>query len=410
MNRVRIAGRALQLGLTLLPLALPPAAQAANYGIVSDTHWTVSDASMNFLGTAQTVCLNAASPSSCPVGATKYGYQLPGWAASIQGATWIWAPNITGTSSGAANAAFTFQMPFYLCGTPRGGTISVAADNFAQVFLNGASTPIATSTSHSTVSTVTVPASALNQGLNLITITASNDANPSSCTSGQYQCNPAGVIFGASFQDSLAQLPTCTDGGRTFSVGEFEALSCPPGEMGSRSRPCICIGSLGVWGSPSNSCIPPPKTCTGANGAIFQAGATETLSCPPGQLGSHSHTCQSDGSWGSATSTCTPPTCTGSNGTIFQVGSTETFPCPLGQTGSQSHICQSSGSWGPATSTCLPEVGVGEICGGSDKVPAQTATCPGGTDCKSKRERVCSGWWIFSRCDYIQSVDWFCLP
>jgi hypothetical protein len=46
------------------------------------------------------------------------------------------------------------------------------------------------------------------------------------------------------------------------------------------------------------------------------------------------------------------------------------------------------------------------LCG--NKFTGQTSPCPTGESCGPKRSRVCSGWWIFRSCDYIQTVDWFC--
>src|SRR4051812_29988873 len=114
----------------LFTTALPVDASAVEVNIVSDSNWTVLDANMTPLGNAQQVCLNPASPANCPVGATPpstlYGYPLPGWTAdlsAISGAKWIWAPNLTGATTGAAGATFNFQTMFYLCGAPTGGTV-----------------------------------------------------------------------------------------------------------------------------------------------------------------------------------------------------------------------------------------------------------------------------------------------
>src|SRR5207245_1876254 len=162
--------------------------------------------------------------------------------------------------------------------------ISVAADNSAEVFINGALTPVLTSASHSALSVKTIPASNFVQGLNIIQVKVKNTGNPSDCISGQYKCNQAGVVLGASFADALAAWPTCTgNNGKTFTVGQFETLSCPPGKIGSASRPCICIGGNGVWGPVYSTCTDPPKTCTGSGGKLFTAGQSETLPCPPGQ-------------------------------------------------------------------------------------------------------------------------------
>src|SRR6266550_5641362 len=135
MERTSIIMKAFFLGTSLLMFLWPSDAQDVTINVVSDTNWTVSDANGNSLGNAQNVCLNATAPSNCPAGATLYGYAGPDWTAnlsSIPGATWIWAPNITGATSPAANAEFSFEKQFYLCGDPQPGTISVAADDTAK--------------------------------------------------------------------------------------------------------------------------------------------------------------------------------------------------------------------------------------------------------------------------------------
>lgn len=45
-------------------------------------------------------------------------------------------------------------------------------------------------------------------------------------------------------------------------------------------------------------------------------------------------------------------------------------------------------------------------CGSKEQGPV--LACSPGTSCKFKRERVCSGWFIFRSCDYVQTIDMFC--
>src|SRR5262249_44811210 len=143
MQRTSMTIKVLRLGVALLPFALPVMSQAAPYNVVSGTFWEVSDSAGTPLGNAQNVCLQATapmSPSNCPAGATSYGYKGAGWTANlstIPGATWIWAPNITGATSPAASAEFVFKTYFFICDAPQKGIISVAADDKAEVFLNG---------------------------------------------------------------------------------------------------------------------------------------------------------------------------------------------------------------------------------------------------------------------------------
>ena len=53
------------------------------------------------------------------------------------GAYWIWAPGITGDTPNASLAEYSFNQKFDLAGTPISGSISVAVDDMAQVYVNG---------------------------------------------------------------------------------------------------------------------------------------------------------------------------------------------------------------------------------------------------------------------------------
>jgi hypothetical protein len=383
---------------------------------------------MTDMGDAKAVCLNSIAPTNCPTSATVYGYPFVNWTAdlsSIPSAKWIWAANVTGATTSAGNAEFTFQTEFYLCGAPRDGTIAVAADDHAEVLLNGVS--VAHATTPNSLSVFSVSASQLAQGINIIQITANNGPNPPDCTSDQYQCNPAGVVFGGAFSDALNAWPTCTDRGQTFTVGQSEMLPCPPGKIGSKSRPCICIGSNGIWGPIYDACVAPAVTCTGNGGMVFNVGDIETLPCPSGLTGAASRTCLASGGWGptdSSNCVAPPQTCSGVGGTSFAAGTSETLPCPQGEVGAppMTHTCLSNGTWGPTSGRCiLPIVPAGAICGSSDK--GLTGTCPAGTTCQSRPVPTTSPpWWCLffegrpfkpnecRRADPTQTADWFCDP
>jgi hypothetical protein len=293
--------KALFIGASLLSLALPVNALAGNVTVVSDSSWNVfvTDANNNqmWLGISQNVCLNTTNPSNCPVGAipapTLYGY----------------TPNITGASSPAASQEFTFKTEFYVCDPPEDATISVAADDFAEVSVNGTIVPNSTSTSPNQLTTFNVPASSiygstlLNIRSNSITVKARNGLNPSDCRSDQYKCNPAGVILGASFK--FTGNPTCAGfNGGTYSNGQSEKLAnCPSGQFGSVSHTCLC----GNWTPNITSCVTPPH-CTGNNGITFNVDDVESQSCPTGQIASPStHTCLSNENWDVPLGTCTLP-------------------------------------------------------------------------------------------------------
>jgi len=417
MKRTRMMLKVLLLVASSLPLALPVGAVAGTVTVVSDGSWNVFDANGNWLGLSQSVCLNATNPSNCPVGAapapTLYGYPRPGWTANLSSlptsARWIWAPNITGASSPAASQEFTFETEFYLCEPPLRGTVYIAADDSAEVSVNGTTLPNSTTTGHSALHSVNVPAAILLGSTplsirpNRITVRARNGLNPADCASNEYRCNPAGVVFGASFE--FQGDPPCAGfKGGTYSNGQSETLSsCPAGQTGSVFHTCLC----GHWTPNLNTCAVTPPTCTGSNGRVFSVGDAEALSCPPGQVGSASRTCQSNGTWAAPdTSSCRAPpppapTCSGLNGRNFAVGATEALSCVAG-TGSPSRTCLAGGAWGPTQGGCA--LREGDVCGSSQTGYIQAcppgtciANCPAGTDCKNRRAGP-----------VLVTTDWFC--
>jgi hypothetical protein len=187
--------------------AAPGTAAADDVTFVSDTTWVVSDPApatgpaISLPGPAQKVCLNATSPPpSCPAGATQYGFAGSGWNAnlsSIPGAAWIWAPGITGASAPAENDQYDFTKTINVSGTPTAGTISVAVDDFAQVFVNGA--PVGTTIAGADALTTRDITAFLVSGSNTIMIRATNGPGSfAGCTNCTYSQHPAGVVFGGS--------------------------------------------------------------------------------------------------------------------------------------------------------------------------------------------------------------------
>lgn len=415
MKRSLMAMRGFLSGAALLTLGLPVSASAGTVTIVSDTTWKVFDANKQWVGFAQSVCLNPTSPSNCPLGATppptQYGYPLGGWTADLSSiptaARWIWAPNITGASSPAASQSFTFEKEFYVCNPPAGGTVSVAVDDSAEVWLNGTLVPSSASTGHSAFKTFSIPASSLygasllNRLPNVLTVKASNAPNPADCGSDQYKCNPAGVILGASFEFSGD--PTCPGlKGGTYRHEQVETLaSCPAGST-DVSHTCLC----GFW-SPDTTCPLEPPTCPGKDRS-YGVNERETIPCPAdAPVGSASHRCLATGLWESPdNSQCKPAprTCPGKGGAVFNVGQEEDLgPCDAPRVGSTSRKCKSDGTWADIVDTCrLPEVCVGAppgtcICGSRD---GQTGTCPTGVDCGPYRHG--------DPLHPLVTTDWYC--
>jgi len=399
---------ALLLVVLLFALAIPEVGQAETIKIVSGPDWkvtvTVPDSNGNpvekDLGNAQDVCLNATAPSNCPVTAmpppVQYGYPYPGWV-TLLGATWIWATistaggttPITGTTSGAAGAKFTFETEFYLCGTPQDGEISVAADDSAEVTINGHSLVVQdiTKDNHSHLAHLTVPASMFNSpqlpGLpsqNKIQVTVKNWDDPADCGSDQYHCNPAGFVFEGTFSDGPQVPPQCPG---MKNPGATKPAACPDGETGS-VYVCACNGN---WVGPFGACQKPPQ-CTGTDGTKYDPGAPESLVCKNGQMavGVTSHKCQTDGTWDVPLGKCQTPTmqCTGADGSKYDPGASEPLVCKNGQTGVgvTSHKCQTNGTWDVPLGNCVASVGPGGVCEQLiNGELVQVGICPTGIDC-----------------------------
>ncbi len=194
-----MAGMALA-GLLLAPASVLAAEQTITFA--SDATWTVTDGNagigpdLSLPGGAQLVCLNDSFPDPCPAGATKYGYGGGGWGAdlaSIPGAAWIWAPGVTGETSPANQDVYEFAKTVNIPGTPTGGSISVAVDDGATVWVNG--TNVGSSSSQALLTVIDISAN-LVTGANTIVVRAQNGAI---CAGDcPYSANPAGVVFGGS--------------------------------------------------------------------------------------------------------------------------------------------------------------------------------------------------------------------
>ena len=121
-----------------------PASEPATITFGSSPDWLTFDQNRGggnpHLGPAQLVCMNSFSPFPCPAGATDLGAPFSGWFAdrsAIPGAEWIWAPGIDGTSSPAELRRFSFTTQIRVNGHPTAGSLSLAADDFAEARVNG---------------------------------------------------------------------------------------------------------------------------------------------------------------------------------------------------------------------------------------------------------------------------------
>lgn len=153
----------------------------------------------------QHVCLNAASPVACPAGATQYGYPFPGWfAPRPPGANWIWKRGVTGETPGADLATAFFSNTV---SGPASGLICLAADDFAELKVNGAVVGTVGSTTNAVLAGLAQSlATCFNVTLQSVTnlIEVKGQDGPKSFSpfaltgcnpSCKYNENPAGVMF-----------------------------------------------------------------------------------------------------------------------------------------------------------------------------------------------------------------------
>jgi len=188
----------------------------------TDPSWRASNTSGSLLGNAQYVCLQSSVPVNCPSGALVYNFGSGGWGAdvsSVPGAGWIWAPGITASTAPAFPAEYNFTKKFSLAQLPELATVSMAADDFAEIIVNGLPVGSMGSVSdgnlagNAQVLTTFDILPFIVVGQNTITIRAAN--GNFGCGAGAYGCNPAGVIAGVklTYDQSLAVVQTydCID-------------------------------------------------------------------------------------------------------------------------------------------------------------------------------------------------------
>ena len=194
----------------LIPAAVTASSGSATVSFVSDNTWTAyaNSGFTAYNADGSTTGLNDLGPAVEPTYNTA-------WTASIPGATWIWASGYCDAQSPSVNQFATFVKTVTLNTPVIGATLSVAADNDAEVFVNGNtvatvgtfSTDPSTAnqfSSFQSVTTVTVPKEDLHVGDNTISVVGMNFANgSSSCLS-----NPAAVLLGGTITVDTA--PTVT--------------------------------------------------------------------------------------------------------------------------------------------------------------------------------------------------------
>jgi len=140
-----------------------------------------------------------------PVRGGFSGVDVKDGLSTIPDANWIWAPGITADTANADLQGYYFLKEFPLHRAPQSGNISISADDFSQVFVNGTlvgsigsiSDVASAIMAHSGLTTFDITSN-LRRGKNIIVVYAQNGPPDfAGCVeSCSYQMNPAGVVFG----------------------------------------------------------------------------------------------------------------------------------------------------------------------------------------------------------------------
>jgi hypothetical protein len=154
--------------------------------------------------------MNGGSPYPCPEGATNLGALFSGWYAdrsSIPDAQWIWAPGFSGASAPAELQSFLFTKGVAIDGHATQASLSLAADDFAEAWVNGHHVGSVGSVvdpgqagAHNYLTTFDI-SDVVHPGVNKISIRAKNGPatwSPYCSDTCTYAQNPAGVLFGGS--------------------------------------------------------------------------------------------------------------------------------------------------------------------------------------------------------------------
>jgi len=233
-NRLQIGAKGTErtaASVSKTPMESMPASDSITFA--SDTSWDSfdmnSDGGMgDSLGRAQFVCLSCLA-SMCPPGATIFYHDFCGWDADlspIPRGAWVWRAGVTGSTAPASLQGTYITKAIDIPGLPVSGQIFIAADDFAEISVNGVRVGSIGSTSDIELAAASQRALTqfeigplLAQGLNRIAIRAQNGPNSfvsSRCTDCDYSVNPAGVVFGGALH-FVGATPT-----RTISWGSLK--------------------------------------------------------------------------------------------------------------------------------------------------------------------------------------------
>jgi hypothetical protein len=173
---------------------------ASSAGSVSSATFTLGAA----LGPARDVCLNASDPANCPTGAFLFNYATSGmsWTGgqNFPQAYWIRRPDVALTAPASLQVAI-FQKTFVV-GANATGSLQIAADDFAAVFVNnvaigsiGSVTNVAVAGPAHTGPTTFDFTAALQSGPNVVVVAAQNGPFGCSTSTCPYSEDPGGVAF-----------------------------------------------------------------------------------------------------------------------------------------------------------------------------------------------------------------------
>ena len=188
-------------GAAVILLSTTAGAQVQTFR--SDETWLADGSGSNTR--AMPVCLSPSVPSICPktgpvllYNSPGQAWELPGLAAS--GAKWIWDAREIAKNDTAGNDQFITEKEFFLNCDQVTGLLAIAADNYAEVRVNGTlvgsigSVVDPSIIAHDHLTTFDISSVLAGGGaLNTIEITAINA--PGGCPDCDYSSNPAGVVF-----------------------------------------------------------------------------------------------------------------------------------------------------------------------------------------------------------------------
>jgi hypothetical protein len=175
---------------TPVPPTATPAPQVIN--LASPGGWDVyADAGLDDrIGSARTVCLRrepSAVPANCPDSATSWDAAGNIWNATIPAAQWMWAPGITKDDWNDGDQ-FYFAQCFNVARVPVTGTLEIAGDHGANVYVND--NWLRWTAGSNNVITIDI-GPWLESGENCIKLWA---ANGNQCGDCPYEDNPAGLL------------------------------------------------------------------------------------------------------------------------------------------------------------------------------------------------------------------------